>query len=171
MEIGGVHLDPFEDQPGWFVADLEDGPYAVEARARSSNETNAAPGYYAVCGALDGIDDSHRLYLIPAGDPGVVAETFGVGGHGAYYSMESPGQVRAQVEAIHAQNPIVPFFADAAGFKFGFQKEITPELLAFIDRTLTVGLEAMIEASWEAGGEGEPSAFVAREKHVHLWWD
>ncbi len=171
MNIGGVHFDPFDGQAGWFVANVSDDSGVVEKQARNFHETNAAPGYDAVCGLFDEIDESHRLYLIPTGNPGAIVEAFGVGSHGACYSMESPEQIRAEVETIHAHSPIAPFFADAAGFKFGFRVEITPELLALIDRTLTVGQEVMMEASYEAGGSGAPSEFVARERYVHLWWD
>lgn len=124
-----------------------------------------AAGYYAVCGLFEAVEQ-YQIYLVPVGNPGELIEDFEVSTHAAFYASDTPKSVRAEVEAVHAYSPILPFFADAAGFKFSFQNPITPELLDFLEQNVTAGMEAMME-----GDDGSIRPFIAREKYVHLWWD
>jgi len=69
-----------------------------------------------------------------------------------------------QIILVNEQNPIVPFFADPAGFKFKFRNSITDDLVSFLEATLSAGMdEQMINEDGELN--------VRETGFVHLWRD
>ncbi len=122
------------------------------------NDRQEAKGYFALCGWLAG-DEEHRIFLVPDDDPIRVARDFEVGAHGG-----EERETIQELSLIHRENPIVPFFADPAGFKFKFRKPLTDEFLQFLDATLSAGVD---EQMLDENGED----MVRKTGIVHLWWD
>ena len=87
------------------------------------------------------------------------AKGYFVGAHGA-----EEREAIQELTLIHRENPIVPFFADPAGFKFKFRKPLTEEFLEFLDATLSAGVD---EQMLDENGED----LVRKTGIVHLWWD
>ena len=158
MQINNVSFAPHPQRADWFVARMEGDPTELESTALAINDDHKAKGYVAVCGCLPD-DEQHRLYLVPDHDPVQVARQFEVGSHGDEHQ-----QAVEQVVLVHEQNPIVPFFADSAGFKFKFTKPITDEFMHFLDATLHAGMDEQM-----MNDDGELN--VRETGFVHLWWD
>jgi hypothetical protein len=111
-------------------------------------------------------DARPRLYRIETSDPIAIARACEVGRHGELSYGTSPENLWEELGLIHAQNPIVPFFADEAGFQFEFENPVIDEFAAFLSRTLTDGFEA-----YAGEDDGDLGDFVRRDGYLRLWWD
>ena len=96
---------------------------------------------------------------MPDHDPVQVVRDFEVGAHG-----DEQQEAIEQLTLVQEQNPIEPFFADDAGFKFKFRKPITEEFASFLDTTLSAGVDEQM-----LNDDGELN--VRETGLVHLWWD
>jgi hypothetical protein len=151
------------DQPGWSRADVDGDSYALEEVARKLNEQRPTDTYF-VCGALP-CDDFHSLYRVETRDPLDIVRAFQVGTHAELsYGEDAHPAVLDQMAAVHARNPIVPFFADAAGFKCTFERPVGKEFAEFLDSAICEGAEAYAD-------EGYVGPVVMREGILRLWWD
>ena len=157
MKIDNISFTPHLERESWFVSQTEGGCTELENQALGINDRRKA-GYFAICGCLPG-DEQHRLYLVPDHDPVQVARDFEVGAHG-----DEQQEAIEQLTLVHEQNPIVPFFADDAGFKFKFRKPITEEFASFLETTLSAGVDEQM-----LNDDGELN--VRETGFVHLWWD
>ena len=158
MEIDKTSFTAHPEREDWFVSQLEGDSTELEKKALAINDRGGARGYFAIYGCLPG-DGRHRLYLAPEQDPVQVVRDFEVGAHGDEHQ-----EAVEQIAMIQEQNPILPFFADSAGFKFKFRKPITEEFLHFLEATLSVGIDEPMM--------NEDGQLNERETgFVHLWWD
>jgi len=158
---------PFSAHPcasGWYAGAIR-GPESesVESDAVRIQQSALERGYFAVCGLLEE-EDGYRLFLAPSNDAVAVARVFGVGKHGADYDPEGHSRAMQEIENVHRQSPIIPFFADTAGFKARFSEAVTDELITFLGSNLT-DAEPMMD------DEGSIEEYVKRQKGIHLWWD
>ena len=152
---------------GWSRSDIEGDAEMLEEIAREMNEDREA-GMYFVCALLPDEDKEHHLYRVETDNPLEILESCEVGSHGAesYGDSLIPSKVLDQLIVVHARNPIVPFFADPAGFKCGFEKPLSEEFAAFLDEAIFEGVEAYADEE-----EGLVSVAVLREGCLRLWWD
>jgi hypothetical protein len=158
MKIDTTTFTPHPEREGWFVCEAEGDLIELEKQALDINDRRKARGYFAICGCLPG-DEQHRLYLVPEHDPVQVARDFEVGAQG-----DEQKEAIEQIKLVQKQNPIVPFFADSAGFKFKFRKPITEGFVTFLEATLSVGVDEQM-----LNEDGELN--VRETEFVHLWWD
>jgi hypothetical protein len=165
------HFSPIADRPGWFVSDTNGDYDSFMELAKRLNEARP-PHTYFVCGMLP-YARSPKLYRITTHDPLDVIREFEVGSHAEMsYGENANPAVLEQMALVHARNPIVPFFADSAGFKCTFEKPLTVEFGEFLDETIEEGAEAYLsgyegyeEVGWLIG------PLVIRDGFLHLWWD
>ncbi len=158
MRIDNISFTPHPEREGWFVSQTEGDSTELEKQALGINDRLQVRGYFTICGWLPG-DEQHQLYLVPDHDPVQVARDFEVGVHG-----DEQQEAIEQIMLVQNQNPIVPFFADPAGFKFKFRKPITQEFVSFLEATLSAGVDEQML--------NEDGEFNVRETgFVHLWWD
>jgi len=129
-------------------------------------------------GLKDG-DEGHKLYAVPISTPiGQIVRDFQIGSHGAEsYSWdveETIQMVAEKTEAIAAVIPCRVTYADPAGLKLRFLRQITEadmekiEALFPEDEMMQAGLEGYL-SEWD--GEGSPLSRIAQENLIHLWWD
>ena len=158
MEIDNISFTRQPEHKDWLVGQIEAQSTDLEQEAIAINDRGGARGYFAICGCIPG-GDKHRLYLVPDHDPVQLARDFGVGALGG-----EQGEAIEQIELVHKQNPIVPFFADQAGFKFKFRRAITDEFVKFLETTLLAGVDEQM-----LNEDGELN--VRETGLVRLWWD
>lgn len=166
MEISGIKFEPLADRPGWFVSkaaisDVDD------TTANNINQRGGCKSHYAVCGWLPE-DEGYKFYLVPAGDPLRLIRDFEIGSHNADDWSKTLEILVKEVRVIHAANPIIPFFADAAGFKFSFENPITDGLVELIESTATEGIEGLANIRDDKGGISDG---LKLRGFLHLWWD
>ena len=124
-------------------------------------------------------DQGHKLYAVPTGTPiGQIVRDFQIGSHGAdSYSWdveETIQMVAEKAEAIAAVIPCRVTFADAAGLKLRFLRQVTAEDMEKIealfpeDEMTQAGLEGYL-SEWD--GESPVLSRIAEENLIHLWWD
>ena len=129
-------------------------------------------------GHKDG-DVGHKLYAVPTSTPiGRIVRDFQVGSHGAgSYSWdveETIQMVAEKTEAITAVIPCRVTFADPAGLKLRFLRQVTAvdmeriEALFPEDDMMQAGLEGYL-SEWD--GEGSPLTRIVEENLIHFWWD
>jgi hypothetical protein len=129
-------------------------------------------------GCVDG-DAGHRIYSIPADTPvGEVVRFFRVGTHGAEsYGVppeEALEKFASRVEIISSLVPCRVIFADPAGLKLKFMRQITRgevkliETLFPFDEVMTAGLEFYL-SEWD--GEGSLLDRVLEDNAIKFWWD
>ena len=124
-------------------------------------------------------DPSHRLYSIPTDTPiAEVVRVFAVGSH----SEISYGDNAAETVAIVADKAtkireIIPchvVFADSAGLKLRFDRQVTDDDLGKIEalfpeeQMMQAGLERYI-SEWD--GDGSILEPLKQENLFHFWWD
>lgn len=152
-----------EDKPGWSRAEVVGDSYAIEETAKTLNAKRPAHTYF-VCGRLSD-ESQHVLYRVETRDPLTIISAFQVGTHAELsYGADAHPAVMEQMASVHARNPIVPFFADAAGFKCMFEQPLQKDFAEFLDSTITEGVEIYAD-------EGCIGPVVMREGFLHLWWD
>ena len=135
----------------------------ADGLARSLNEERSAHTYF-VCGARPG-DGPHRLYRVETRDPLDIVRAFQVGTHAALsYGVDAHPTVLKEMAMVHARNPVVPFFADAAGLKCTFEQPVREDFAEFLESAISEGVEAYAE-------EGYIAPLVLREGMLRLWWD
>jgi hypothetical protein len=165
-------FEAIEGRPGWYRADRGcDSLNIVELSklielTKRLNESRPAHTYF-VCGSLAD-DRGYILYRIETHNPLDVVRGFEVGSHQG--SDDVVATVLEEMALVHAQNPIVPFFADSAGLKCTFDLALTEQFGEFLDTALTEGLEIMVEDAWENDEDGIGQG-VRRTKCLELWWD
>jgi hypothetical protein len=124
-------------------------------------------------------DEGHKLYSAPTSTPiGQIVRDFQTGAHGAEsYSWdveETIQMVAEKAEAIAAVIPCRVTFADPAGLKLRFLRQVTEadmeqiEALFSEDEMMQAGLEGYL-SEWD--GEGSPLSRIAEENLIHFWWD
>lgn len=124
-------------------------------------------------------DPGHRLYSIPVETKvSTVVRLFEVGAHGAnsylYDQDETIDLVAKKAEAIAALVPCRVVFADSAGLKLQFTRQITADEVQKIeamfpdDIQMQAGLERYL-SEWD--GESLLLKPVLKENLIHLWWD
>ena len=129
-------------------------------------------------GLLDG-DPGHRLYSVPAGTPvAQVVRVFAVGSHSEISYGDDAAEtieiVAAKATKIGEIIPCHIVFADAAGLKLRFERQVTDddirkiEALFPLDEMMQSGLERYL-SEWD--GEGSVLAPVKEENLFHFWWD
>ena len=154
---------PIGDKPGWSRADVAGDSHAVEELAKTLNAKRPAHTYF-VCGFLPD-DAQHFLYCVETRDPLDIVRAFQVGTHAELsYGEDAHPAVLGQMALVHARNPILPFFADAAGLKCTFEQPLREDFAEFLDSTITEGVDVYAE-------EGYIGPVVMRERLLHLWWD
>jgi hypothetical protein len=154
---------PVRDRPGWSRSETGGQSDAIEEVAKTLNGSRP-PHTYFVCGCLPD-DAGHRLYQIETPDPLEIIQAFEVGARAELsYGENVLPAVLEQMAAVHSHNPIVPFFADAAGLKCTFEEPITEEFGDFLDSMISEGGEIYED-------EGSIGVVVQETKFLHLWWD
>lgn len=149
--------------------------------------------YESIYGAPPAIDDSsrivffglrngdqrHRVYDIPSNTPiADVVREFKVGAHGAAsYGFDASciiSLVADKATKIHEIIPCHVIFADPAGLKLRFERQITEVDLSQIETLfsqedmLKAGMERYL-SEWK---EGRPLLSPLLEENlIHLWWD
>lgn len=124
-------------------------------------------------------DPSHRLYSLSADTPVAdVVRHFKVGAQSELSYGDDPEETNALVAEIAtriaAMVPCKPIFADSAGLKLRFLRQVTPEDLVRIealfpeDQMMQAGLERY-GSEWD--GESPLLAPVLEENVIHFWWD
>ncbi len=129
-------------------------------------------------GLKDG-DEGHKLYATATSTPiGQIVREFRIGAHGAEsYSWDVEQTIKLVAEKAEAVSAVVPCrvtFADPAGLKLRFLRQVTDadmQKIAAIfpkDEMMQAGLEGYL-SEWD--GRGSPLDRIARENLIHLWWD
>ena len=156
-------FSPVRCRPGWSRADAAGDGDALEELAKTLNDTRPADTYF-VCGLLP--DDTQlHLYRIETRDPLDIIKACEVGTQAALsYGKDAHPTVLKEMALVQARNPIVPFFADLAGFKCTFEQPVSEEFAEFLDSVITEGSEAYAD-------EGYIAPVVMRTKFLQLWWD
>ena len=172
LALPSLAFEAVEGRSGWYRAEgICDSLNIVDSQkmvdlAKRLNESRPAQTYF-VCGSLND-DRGLILYRIETRNPLDIVREFEVGLHQG--STDVVAMVLEEMAQIHARNPIVPYFADAAGLKCTFELPLTKQFGKFLDATLTEGLEIMVEIAWE-NDEDEIGPIVRRTKCLELWWD
>jgi hypothetical protein len=157
------HFVLMKDRPGWSRAALDEEWDVLEGLAKTLNDTRPSQTYF-ICGALPD-DTRHVLYRIETDDPLEIIKACEVGSHAeASYGENALPVVLGEMAKVHARNPIIPFFADAAGLKCTFEQQLTDEFADFLESTITEGCEAYAD-------DGYIAPAVMRDKFLQLWWD
>ena len=129
-------------------------------------------------GLLEG-DTGHRIYSIPADTPiAEVVKEFEVGSHGSTsYGFEAGATIDLVAHKATKISEIVPcriVFADAAGLKLRFSRQVTGEDIKQIEALfpeedmMQAGLERYT-SEWD--GESSVLAPLLKENVFHFWWD
>ncbi len=124
-------------------------------------------------------DAGHRLYSIPAETPlAEIIQEFGVGSHSSisygHSVKETVALVTSKATEIGKIIPFRPTFADSAGLKLRFNRQITENELERITalfsdtEMMQAGLERYLS---ESDGEHSIFAPVMKENLFHFWWD
>jgi hypothetical protein len=165
MTIDNVAFSSHSCAPGWYASAIR-GPdgVPVEAEAVRIQQSALAKGYFAVCGLLER-EAGYRLFLAPSNDVVAVVRVFGVGKHAAEDDPEASARALQQVAAVQKRCALLPFFADAAGFKARLAEPVTDDLISFLEDTLT-DAEPMMDDD-----DGSIATYVRKQKGIHLWWD
>lgn len=184
--MNAPEFEPMAGIPNWSRALVEDDDAALAEMARRLNRTRRK-GEYFVCGFLKGDVErevrqlasiphevfqiewqhGHQLFRIETNDPIEIIRAFDVGRQGENSYGSDPETVWQELAMIHAQNPIVPYFADEAALECEFEQPISDDFAVFLNATLTQGLE-------EYGAEeesGDLADWVKRDGYLRLWWD
>jgi len=164
MKIGNTKFKKHPTMPGFWIAGGFGSDDVIEQRARAINALQLADGCTAVCGRKDE-DDSYLLYLVPHSNPVDVARFFKVGSCGGYSDCDDSAEALKVIDLVNRKAEIVPYFADTNGFKFVFRDGLDFSLPAFLEKVITVGAEAMMDA------EGKIGSTILGRGFVHLWWD
>lgn len=128
---------------------------------------------------LYGEDPGHRIYDIPANVKiSEIVRQFRVGSQGAMsYGLDENQTVETvalNADKIAAIIPCRVIFADEAGLKLKFEKQISESELAKIeslfplDDAMGAGLEKYI-SEWD--GESRLLGSLLAENLIHFWWD
>src|SRR4029453_7146317 len=110
-------------------------------------------------------ETGYRLFLAPSNNVLAVLKAFDVGSHGGFYDPAGPARALREIETVHKRYPLIPYFADSAGFKARFTTEVTAELISFLEDALS-DVEPMMDSN--SGSIGE---YVRKHQGIHLWWD
>ena len=120
-------------------------------------------------------DPGYRIYSIPAGTPvEEVVRFFEVGSHDGGDTAETVALVAAKASKIAEIIPCHVVFADAAGLKLRFDRQVTDddirkfEALFPEEDVMQAGLERYFS---ESDGEGSIFELVKEENLFHFWWD
>jgi hypothetical protein len=125
-------------------------------------------------------DEGHQYFSIPADTPVAdIVRFFEVGSHGAqsysYDEEETIAVVAGKATALAELIPSRVTFADAAGLKLRFLREVTEDDLRAIEalfpdeeEVMQAGLEGYV-SEWD--GEGSLFEDVRRSNQFHFWWD
>ncbi len=124
-------------------------------------------------------DKAHRLYKLPADTPvSDIVTYFKVGSHGANsYGFDIQQTIKLVSEKVSKIDAIIPcrvIFADAAGLKMKFKRQITDielskiETLFTMEEAMQTGLDRYI-SSWD--GSQRLLGPLMKENMIHLWWD
>jgi hypothetical protein len=161
---------------------LPDGWKAGEVVSQSAiySDPPAAsePANINLYGLAEG-DSSHRIYTIPADTPVAdVVRFFEVGSRSATsYGDDADETIALVAEKATSISALVPCrvtFADAAGLKLRFLRQVTEDDLEKIEalfpeeQMMQAGLDRYA-SEWD--GEGPLLAPVLNENLFHFWWD
>lgn len=142
--------------------------YSDPPKSSDSSRTN----FY---GSTDDDVPGYRIYSIPAGTPvEEVVRYFEVGSHYGGDTAETVALVAAKASKIAEIIPCHVVFADAAGLKLRFDRQVTDEDLTKIEalfpgeEMMQAGLERYLS---ESDGEGSIFDLVKQENLFHFWWD
>jgi hypothetical protein len=164
MTIEGITFVPCAYLPGWFVEGaLCRDSESAESRALRIYSATLSQGYFAISGWLNE-DSGHRVYLAPSDDVIAVANAFDVGGH-AEHDKNARERALMQIRETDQKNPLLPYFADTAGFKARFSQQLTEDMITFMLGILT-DVEPMIDEE-----QGTAERYLREQHAIHLWWD
>ena len=147
----------------WYRASAGNDYLKVEEMAKELNRSRPTNTYF-VCG-LRQDDSTHMLYRIETSDPLEIVREFEVGSH-CDYIPDIGSKVLQELAVVHERNPLVPFFADAAGFKCTFEIPLDDDFAEFLDSSVGEGLEIYAQSD-----DGEFGSVVLKSGFLHLWWD
>ncbi|SHK80057.1 hypothetical protein SAMN02745216_04094 [Desulfatibacillum alkenivorans DSM 16219] len=159
-------------------SDWTAGRYEKNRESYYDPPSSSNPSRILLWGMMEG-DAGHRLYDIPM-DASVeeIVQVFQVGAHNAYIrgvnEQESVDMTASVAKKIEKLIPFRVIFADQAGLKLKFERQITEPELQNLEGWLTkddpfqAGLEIYI-SEWD--GESPLLAPVLEENLLHLWWD
>lgn len=154
------------------------GNFLDEKAIYGNPPSSSDPARIILIGMLES-DPGHRLYEIPTQTTVAdVVRVFRVGAHGAEsYNYDVSATVALVADKATKIAEIIPyrvFFADIAGLKLRFERQITPAELKLIEalfseqEVMQAGLERYLSA-WD--GSSPLLAPVLKENLLHFWWD
>lgn len=169
---GGDHKNMSDLPLDWTVGDVVPRDQ-IYSEPEVSSDTSRIEFF-----GMRGYDKGHRIYSIPADTPvGDVVRYFQVSSHNALHDEDIPRTidlVAEKAEQIAALVPCRVIFADAAGLKLKFDRQISEDELAQIeaffpeDQMMDAGLERYIS---EFDPDKPLLASVLKENLFHFWWD
>jgi len=165
MVIDDISFAPHSCAHGWLVASVGGrDARSVETDALRIQKAALEKGYFSVCGLLEG-EHGYRLFLAPSNNVLTILKVFHVGSHAGFYDPDGHARALREVEMVHKRYPLIPYFADSAGFKARFTAEITTDLIHFLEDGLS-DVEPMMDAK-----NGSIADYVKKHQGIHLWWD
>ncbi len=154
------------------------GHFLDEKAIYGNPPPSADPARTVLVGMLES-DQGHRLYEIPVHAPlADIVRVFQVGAHGAescnYDVAATVALVADKATKIAGIIPCRVIFADSAGLKLRFERQVTPaelkriEALFSEEEVMQAGLERYL-SEWD--GSSPLLAPVIKENLLHFWWD
>jgi hypothetical protein len=158
---------------GWFVGDV------VENNSIYGDPPTSNDNEMVIFFGMSQDDKAHHLYMIPKNTPiSDVVKYFKVGSHGAIsYGFDSQQTINMVSEKASKIDMIIPcrvVFADPAGLKLKFERNITESELSNIEsmfpeeEAMQSGLDRYI-SDWD--GKGRLLSPVKEENMIQFWWD
>jgi hypothetical protein len=165
MIIEDIAFSPHSCAHGWYAAGIRGvNAEPVETDALRIQRSAMKKGYFSVCGLLDE-ESGYRIFLAPSSDVVAVIRVFEVGKHAADFDPDGHDLAVREIEAVQERCPLIPFFADSAGFKARFAGAVSEELITFLETALS-NAEPMMDDD-----DGSIADYVRTQKGIHLWWD
>ena len=165
MNIEDIAFSPHSCAPNWYAAAMGgENAEPVEADALRIQPAAMKKGYFSVCGLL-AEESGYRIFLVPSSDVVAVVRVFEVGKHAADYDPDAHELALREIAAVQERYPLIPFFADSAGFKARFAGLVSEELIAFLETALS-NAEPMMDED-----DGSIADYVRTQKGIHVWWD
>jgi hypothetical protein len=124
-------------------------------------------------------EQEYKIYSVPLNTPiKRIVQKFKVGSHGAMnygYDVESVVSLVAEnAEKINKLIPCRVIFADSAGLKLKFERQITEDEVLQIEALFpeSIMMKAGLERYLSEEEEGKSLlAPLLEENLIHLWWD
>ena len=164
----------FQSLPnGWFTSDVQD-QNSIYGKPPESTKPDMILFY-----GMSETDKFHKLYMVPKNTPTLeIIQYFKVGEHGeqsfGFLGQSIKKIVTDNIQAIEQIVPVRVYFADSAGLKLKFKRQITESELEKIealfpdDKAIFAGLDGYI-SEWDGASRLlEP---VLKKNEIEFWWD